>query len=184
MLSSEICGGMTRTHGSRRVPRVRALACSVALVAAFGAASCGGSDDSDGDGAAAPANAAADRGAQAPGVNGNSSGPAPGTPEYDVRAGYAIFLSYLEVQSAAGACGKLTDAFRRRIGGGWEGCLRRVAALLAGGDVTKGDREVVSVDVHDADAATGRVKTAKGIQQLRFKRERGLWRIDAGNPWR
>lgn len=161
---------------------MRRLVLAVALVAALGAASCGGDDGSGGE-ADAPERAAA-AGTQSSKQTASSEEPAPGTPEYEIRSSYATFVDYLGAESAPATCDKLTRAFQRRLGGGWDGCMQKVAQIFAGGRVTKGDREIVSIDVQDPGTATAEVKTAKGVHELGLKFDGRNWRIDTGDPWR
>lgn len=170
-------------QSSRRPVGVCALACAIALAAALGGASCGGSDESSGD-AADARGSVADGAAQTRTAERDPGEPLPGSPRYEIHSSYATFVDYLKAQSPPATCDKLTAAFQRRIGGGWDGCLTRVAAIFASDAVTRGDREIVSLDIHDAGNATGRVRTRKGVQELRFKFDGRNWRIHAGNPWR
>lgn len=175
---------MTRTQHSPRPAWIRALACSVAVVLALGAASCGGSEEGSNGEADASERAAGAAGTQSSKQTASSEQPAPGTPEYEIRSSYATFVDYLGAESPPATCDKLTRAFQRRLGGGWEGCMRQVAQIFASGRVTKGDREIVSIDVQDPGTATAEVKTAKGVQKLGLKFDGRTWRIDSGDPWR
>lgn len=155
---------------------LRIAALVAALVLAFGAGACGGSDD-DGD----AANVSAQDGA------GQADGGGAATPEEEIRTLYTSFIQSMYKKDVKDMCGKITPEGQKRFVKQTEQlittgktCTSRLKAMLDAWELGESKPRIVKMDVN-GDKATILTRTGDSERYpVTFVKANGEWKINGG----